>query len=173
MRGTRVPAYERDGQGRIIPADAGNTVCPVPHRAVSADHPRGCGEHAFRLGALAGDLGSSPRMRGTPVIPVHATATYRIIPADAGNTQAAMQGYDTSKDHPRGCGEHLSILGLLVFGVGSSPRMRGTPLCVLWLSHPGRIIPADAGNTLRTAICPYLSWDHPRGCGEHPVYKFV
>ena len=37
--------------------------------------------------------------------------------------------------------------------------------------HPGfgevRIIPADAGSTFLSMPMSRISWDHPRGCGEH------
>ena len=29
------------------------------------------------------------------------------------------------------------------------------------------IIPADAGSTAFMSCTPSISWDHPRGCGEH------
>ena len=31
-----------------------------------------------------------------------------------------------------------------------------------------RIIPADAGSTRKTRTALSRTWDHPRGCGEHP-----
>ena len=45
--------------------------------------------------------------------------------------------------------------------------MRGTP-CTLSSGYLSvRIIPADAGNTRVRSPWRLLSWDHPRGCGEH------
>ena len=70
-------------------------------------------------------------------------------------------------DHPRVCGEHSVLLCFFEFGLGSSPRMRGTP------SPPGRrvsglgIIPAYAGNTPQAETSSARSRDHPRVCGEH------
>ena len=55
--------------------------------------------------------------------------------------------------------------------MGSSPRMRGAPDV---LSRPGithRIIPADAGSTLRINSTSPKNEDHPRGCGEHSRRK--
>ena len=51
------------------------------------------------------------------------------------------------RDHPRGCGEHLTVLTWEDPHEGSSPRMRGArcpPRSGRW---GGGIIPADAGST--------------------------
>ena len=50
-----------------------------------------------------------------------------IIPAYAGNTLEACGPVVFAGDHPRICGEHLGEGLFLLFGVGSSPHMRGTP----------------------------------------------
>ena len=88
-------------------------------------------------------------------------AESRIIPADAGSTQAAMQGY------PCGCGEHSFFSGLKSGGVGSSPRMRGAQAVDHQRGAIAGIIPADAGSTSATFDAYYILSDHPRGCGEH------
>ena len=80
-----------------------------------------------------------------------------------------VTGVDVGKDHPRGCGEHLTTDGTSGVAGGSSPRMRGALPAETYRRQKYGIIPADAGSTayhLRIAgQCP----DHPRGCGEHPV----
>ena len=48
--------------------------------------------------------------------------------------------------------------------------MRGALLAFICVSAPLRIIPADAGSTVRDAIDGYESEDHPRGCGEHKIF---
>ena len=71
---------------RIIPADAGSTPSRVPHGKSGWDHPRGCGEHSL-LGNKANQMdGSSPRMRGAPLLALRVLLLGRIIPADAGST---------------------------------------------------------------------------------------
>ena len=45
MRGALERWLYSDVQLRIIPADAGSTSAKSSDMAVSADHPRGCGEH--------------------------------------------------------------------------------------------------------------------------------
>ena len=106
-------------------------------------------------------------MRGAPMVSPCDAPWLRIIPADAGSTQASICPSTTSGDHPRGCGEHCCHLNRFSICEGSSPRMRGAP-------DPGHdrhrhagIIPADAGST-NFSPASLVSWsDHPRGCGEH------
>ena len=74
---------------------------------------------------LAYHSGSSPRMRGAQAESSRESETPRIIPADAGSTSPTDASLDTSRDHPRGCGEHSTPGGDTTAIVGSSPRMRG------------------------------------------------
>ena len=50
----------------------------------------------------------------------------RIIPACAGNTEAAVDDEIVSRDHPRVCGEHAEHDPIVSAVRGSSPRVRGT-----------------------------------------------
>ena len=50
---------------------------------------------------------------------------------------------------------------------GSSPRMRGAPGHWSLGDSQWRIIPADAGSTIRPMVVAPYTEDHPRGCGEH------
>ena len=106
-------------------------------------------------------------MRGTRERALTALDHDRIIPADAGNTGAGPGEWSWTRDHPRGCGEHW--FGSLALNAhrGSSPRMRGTHGLGTPLGLNTGIIPADAGNTGPLPALPRVSWDHPRGCGEH------
>ena len=72
--------------GGIIPAYAGNTQRPVDRPTWCQDHPRVCGEHSRPAGLVAGELGSSPRMRGTLDVELVGHVLAGIIPAYAGNT---------------------------------------------------------------------------------------
>ena len=76
----------------IIPAYAGNTQSNTMRGASVWDHPRVCGEHGDNNEESIEDLGSSPRMRGTPV--------------------RCPNPIRRPRDHPRVCGEHF-ILGIL------------------------------------------------------------
>ncbi len=134
----------------------------------STDHPRGCGEHDAERDPTNWEQGSSPRMRGALVRGGAGRFGVGIIPADAGSTPAAPPPADPRQDHPRGCGEHRKFDGRRDSADGSSPRMRGARSHVAGMARPRGIIPADAGSTRAPARRSRGSWDHPRGCGEHP-----
>ena len=149
MRGTLIiGASARTMQG-IIPAYAGNTVVVIMVAWGVRDHPRVCGEHFRGFSSFAFPWGSSPRMRGTRRPPVLRLRFRRIIPAYAGNTSLLPSRLGSARDHPRVCGEHAAMTLDVYADLGSSPRMRGTRQGRARRDHPGGIIPAYAGNTLR------------------------
>ncbi len=111
--------------------------------------------------------GSSPRVRGTLRGQLERRIARGIIPACAGNTPSRSAWGLTLWDHPRVCGEHLTLAITALTTKGSSPRVRGTRFhgnahCC----HLG-IIPACAGNTLCATVALCKPRDHPRVCGEH------
>ena len=106
-------------------------------------------------------------MRGTRRSAVCLRLPFGIIPADAGNTPNPPVIRSSSKDHPRGCGEHAPQTTPYQDWSGSSPRMRGTPSTASCMTSGSGIIPADAGNTKYQLFCTRPREDHPRGCGEH------
>ncbi len=147
MRGTPSQTQCAARPSGIIPAYAGNTVTIMKNPSKTWDHPRVCGEHGDNNEESIEDLGSSPRMRGTPYRQPVLAHGAGIIPAYAGNTRLQRYQHERCRDHPRVCGEHCEGLFVASGDVGSSPRMRGT------LRPQGRdaacpgIIPAYAGNT--------------------------
>ncbi len=153
----------------IIPADAGSTLRLLDEPFPDWDHPRGCGEHENTAYLDTREWGSSPRMRGALNPIGNVITTVGIIPADAGSTSYRERRPRSTRDHPRGCGEHETAANIALAGQGSSPRMRGA------LPHRRQsrvrrgIIPADAGSTSQHDRLARLRGDHPRGCGEHPV----
>ena len=113
-------------------------------------------------------------MRGTLKNADMWDAELRIIPAYAGNTLRLSPFPDTSKDHPRVCGEHGFDGAYSTIKKGSSPRMRGTlnVRCECFIRF--RIIPAYAGNTDKTIEKLNNAKDHPRVCGEHlKIYRRI
>ena len=167
VRGTQ----DRTGRHRhdpgIIPACAGNTVVFSNECRFSQDHPRVCGEHPGLLVLPKDTTGSSPRVRGTHPPMVLRPVPDGIIPACAGNTSTFLRSRSTARDHPRVCGEHVTVADLDHPDLGSSPRVRGTLGIPASIMLAAGIIPACAGNT---HIVPSTSWnmrDHPRVCGEH------
>ena len=151
----------------IIPAYAGNTAASIPQVSASWDHPRVCGEHNDDTTPDYGDVGSSPRMRGTLQTWLGGLVFRGIIPAYAGNTLCGYRGHGLAWDHPRVCGEHWTLNLSVTSWPGSSPRMRGTPHDVDHGAPELGIIPAYAGNTITLSAMHEAYWDHPRVCGEH------
>ena len=131
----------------IIPAGAGLTRRMGNRRGGGRDHPRGCGAHKREQVESSWQMGSSPRVRGSPVAMAVPNATGRIIPAGAGLTRTTASLLGSSWDHPRGCGAHSGFQDTRREVRGSSPRVRGSPsLPVSFATHAG-IIPAGAGLT--------------------------
>ncbi len=171
MRGARSGHDPHDARIRIIPADAGSTLCFTCIRHTDADHPRGCGEHRGASPGPSSRTGSSPRMRGAPLLIGGPPSCTGIIPADAGSTYATYGALTQREDHPRGCGEHSCKEQWMPSKPGSSPRMRGAHDDQPSGLAVAGIIPADAGSTARSCG-PATVWeDHPRGCGEHDITK--
>ncbi len=167
MRGTPVRRVFAGVHGRFIPAHAGNTPCPRPPARASAVHPRACGEHAECHRIARPGAGSSPRMRGTLREAAFLGPVYRFIPAHAGNTCRSCCPHTPGPVHPRACGEHGGGVGSVLALLGSSPRMRGTPLAAPSARRACRFIPAHAGNTSSSRRPRRPGSVHPRACGEH------
>ena len=106
-------------------------------------------------------------MRGSLAIVDEHVQLLWIIPAHAGLTAFTHGECQTSRDHPRACGAHISSSKNLHFRQGSSPRMRGS-LCATNDTTGGYgIIPAHAGLTTNFASAFIFRRDHPRACGAH------
>ena len=148
VRGTRVLDRRRCGGSRFIPACAGNTRKPLLLLIIVAVHPRVCGEHLMTELRSSMKPGSSPRVRGTLLKIITASAVARFIPACAGNTRKPLLLLIIVAVHPRVCGEHLRRAERKRPAAGSSPRVRGTQ-DRFWRDVAGnRFIPACAGNTV-------------------------
>ena len=91
MRGTQRWVTHEVLPAGIIPAYAGNTASETWRQRRGWDHPRVCGEHIGLIACPAIATGSSPRMRGTPLLLVGLQRRRGIIPAYAGNTCRAMR----------------------------------------------------------------------------------
>ena len=187
VRGTQIQHASHGRIHRIIPACAGNTggsgwcsrrrwdhprVCgntllSTARLRPKRDHPRVCGEHPFSSIVHNPPGGSSPRVRGTQIKLEETIWSAGIIPACAGNTAHMICLELPTRDHPRVCGEHEVMQGVLKVAQGSSPRVRGTPARYRRRSSRPGIIPACAGNTSPGVGSPLHDRDHPRVCGEH------
>ncbi len=167
MRGTHQISSSSSCVVRFIPAGAGNTRSPPDHEKGVPVHPRGCGEHPAACLTMRCNVGSSPRVRGTPPPPRFPAVLSRFIPAGAGNTQSMCGSIERPPVHPRGCGEHNALRSSESCIDGSSPRVRGTRSNRFVEIYLGRFIPAGAGNTAAIDVRTSGGTVHPRGCGEH------
>ncbi len=111
--------------------------------------------------------GSSPRARGTLLLPMLVLIRLRFIPAGAGNTACMGQPLRDRAVHPRGRGEHHQTRSAPSIAAGSSPRARGTRQGSQTKSGFSRFIPAGAGNTNDQSLEYVTLTVHPRGRGEH------
>ena len=166
-RGTRRCCQRSPGQGRFIPAGAGNTATAASARGCDTVHPRGRGEHWNSSRPSGRSTGSSPRARGTRRTGTWSPRLSRFIPAGAGNTPDRPGGAGPRAVHPRGRGEHNIKTYLNGDWSGSSPRARGTQYQDLPQRRLERFIPAGAGNTTIGHHSLRACSVHPRGRGEH------
>ena len=112
-------------------------------------------------------------MRGTAETLQIVAHGRRIIPACAENSRSPSSTTRTCRDHPRVCGEQLSRLRYEQTVPGSSPRVRGTVIGQRQRAIDPGIIPACAGNSLKTADIVERHRDHPRVCGEQFAVSWI
>ena len=91
--------------------------------------------------------------------------SFGITPADAG-TSCSFFFCVGLTDHPRGCGDKLSLVRYCPAVVGSPPRMRGQEYYRTEQRLLYGITPADAGTSSYHWAGRNLMGDHPRGCGD-------
>ena len=108
-------------------------------------------------------------MRGKPP-PCHGCCgCRRNIPAHAGKTCMQCMQLKSEAEHPRACGENLSVRMVAMAKSGTSPRMRGKHKLDERLETIRRNIPAHAGKTGGLSFEPDTLQEHPRACGENCV----
>ena len=112
-------------------------------------------------------------MRGTANALSRGYAAARITPACAGNRSCGELQQVAAEDHPRVCGEQCCRWWVACTRKGSPPRVRGTVLRFALISDFYGITPACAGNRLIHDLSQFVSWDHPRVCGEQYISILV
>ena len=147
MRGKRTGNIRDNFHERITPAHAGKTWLAASRAELARDHPRACGENSCAVEVSWVRLGSPPRMRGKRSLCHLSFRQRRITPAHAGKTFTDSMGYCVRQDHPRACGENVSIVSGLATAIGSPPRMRGKLIVQRHTALKDRITPAHAGKT--------------------------
>ena len=151
----------------LIPACAGKTRGHFPNRYSVRAHPRVCGENSFGLLAVAGVVGSSPRVRGKLPPMLRRLLARGLIPACAGKTWNHSQIRCMTRAHPRVCGENIETFGGAATLSGSSPRVRGKLNYGNVRTFVAGLIPACAGKTTSPGRSGLSRWAHPRVCGEN------
>ena len=125
MRGKPDVTEQQRNSERNIPAYAGKTTPLLSLSNTGTEHPRVCGENNARIKSISFPCGTSPRMRGKPIMRHMNTGGVRNIPAYAGKTVSANQVRCFWGEHPRVCGKNGWENLKTVAGTGTSPRMRG------------------------------------------------
>ena len=173
MRGAVASRCLYQPRAGIIPARAGSSVPRSRPCRPGGDHPRACGEQCKQWRARAICLGSSPRVRGAAIAVSNVPAKAGIIPARAGSRFASGAGRQSTRDHPRACGEQDTFANLTVNRKGSSPRVRGAALTRAVDGALRGIIPARTGSRSAAHVVSYRLWDHPRACGEQLTWAEI
>ena len=109
---------------RITPACAGKTGHYSKVHVRGADHPRVCGKNAAEDGGIGYGVGSPPRVREKLLQKKLQQPLLRITPACAGKTRAGLTESPVMLDHPRVCGKNISLDVVIIFILGSPPRVR-------------------------------------------------
>ena len=110
MRGRRPSDRPQVRGTRTTPAHAGKTVARSRASSVVRDHPRACGEDGTRQTRGTKGKGPPPRMRGRLRRICLGWLPWRTTPAHAGKTPLAHCRSPFAWDHPRACGEDMSII---------------------------------------------------------------
>ena len=109
VRGAVLASFLGGVVTRITPACAGSRFACSLTVTVIEDHPRVCGEQRAQHSYRALVYGSPPRVRGADHHLFYRTDNARITPACAGSRW--LYGGDSGRagDHPRVCGEQLTL----------------------------------------------------------------
>ena len=145
MRGNRAGISGSPGNGRSIPAYAGEPEASTPAAALCKVYPRVCGGTLPAPSGLKRVSRLSPRMRGNLCWRSERGARLRSIPAYAG--------------------EPRNHYGNAVALVRLSPRMRGNPISSSRQPDPAPSIPAYAGEPLVSPARRNRGRVYPRVCG--------
>ena len=115
------------------------------------DHPRVCGEKLYQVAIFTPYPGSPPRVRGKVLMLEAAQEPIGITPACAGKRACPSRTAPVCGDHPRVCGEKLSMEEEKLVREGSPPRVRGKAYRASTRGARGGITPACAGKRLKKA----------------------
>ena len=118
----------------FIPTHVGNFFILFNRSFFYPVHPHACGELFLIIVVTESPYGSSPRMWGTCPLGIHPASTNRFIPTHVGNLFLFVLLLWRFPVHPHACGELGKLTGMMIYLLGSSPRMWGTYLKIITLS---------------------------------------
>ena len=147
MRGKRSACIFRSACCGITPAGAGKTRKFPAHTVQVEDHPRRCGENLASMRKKLIALGSPPQVRGKQKPNSEILFYNRITPAGAGKTISMRDMPSYLRDHPRRCGENISLNADSNENPGSPPQVRGKRFIPNRADIIHGITPAGAGKT--------------------------
>ena len=111
-------------------------------------------------------------MRGLPAEVSTGSNADGITPACAGTTPPYASIIPIFEDHPRLCGDYLSITAPLSINSGSPPPVRGLLEIETIAESEIGITPACAGTTCLDVYFSPIFRDHPRLCGDYvPILR--
>ncbi len=93
----------------------------------------------------------------------------RFIPTPVGNIDHADSIKHFKTVHPHACGEHFIRQNNEGTLSGSSPRLWGTSILLLFQYQYRRFIPTPVGNIHRLPVYARQPPVHPHACGEHEL----
>ena len=170
MRGKAGSLSARAASLRITPAHAGKSGTAGRTRRHAVDHPRPCGEKPSVHQAPSVQPGSPPPMRGKESIGLWCTRNTGITPAHAGKSENGSIVSETPQDHPRPCGEKVTVRHAERRVRGSPPPMRGKAINGWDDTTIVGITPAHAGKSWPQSDIHRRTGDHPRPCGEKTLH---
>ena len=148
-----------------IPACAGEPIPSTPVPAINGVYPRVCGGTYSKHPSSGHQWGLSPRVRGNLLDRRRFRASFRSIPACAGEPKYSLDPTQPHKVYPRVCGGTVRTAPVPVVGWGLSPRVRGNLHGSKCLATHGRSIPACAGEPTPHQHQSQVSEVYPRVCG--------
>ena len=172
VRGKPVPIYGFSFRLGYIPACAGETHASVLPAFTQTVHPRVCGGNDEEAAVRVHADGTSPRVRGKPLLTVAQVREVGYIPACAGETSPPPVLYYLLMGYIPACAGETHR-GTIPKGAiwGTSPRVRGKHHAGNRSRPKRRYIPACAGETSDRSCRCSSGTVHPRVCGGNRCRK--
>ena len=165
MRGSHPCSSTSSISAGPIPAYAGEPGRRFVGTGNRRAYPRVCGGARLSGGICGIDILLSPRMRGSPILPVWDAISPGPIPAYAGEPDARVRLHHAGAAYPRVCGGATAYIHSTPPSVGLSPRMRGSLILDILRDCFRGPIPAYAGEPMDAVCTRTRNGAYPRVCG--------